>query len=314
MDFYEYEELLEEENRQTLQHHGILGMKWGRRNGPPWPIPKGEHSAEEVRKNPGIERNAPDPPKKRRVRDMSDKELREKTERLRLENEFTRQSYEQIRLAQGPQIDKGKTFLQKAADLSKSVNTIAVNTNSILKVFTGKDIATILGKKAGLDVDKAKETAKSDAVQQLKNDILKDLNKSLKKETEKRTKKENEESAKEDNKKPSREEKKKARAEAKAEEQNVSTSESKSEERSYWDAADARRNPSGNSEFRTETYKQSGRDEYKYTEKSPLSELGSSFIGQMVDTSTDYASYVQEHEVRVDLDSAQDWLEKIGAY
>lgn len=32
-----------------LYHHGILGMSWGHRNGPPYPIPSGRHSAAEKR-------------------------------------------------------------------------------------------------------------------------------------------------------------------------------------------------------------------------------------------------------------------------
>jgi len=31
----------------SIAHHGILGMKWGRLNGPPYPLGKGDHSANE---------------------------------------------------------------------------------------------------------------------------------------------------------------------------------------------------------------------------------------------------------------------------
>ena len=32
---------------EYLEHHGILGQKWGRRNGPPYPLDAGDHSASE---------------------------------------------------------------------------------------------------------------------------------------------------------------------------------------------------------------------------------------------------------------------------
>lgn len=35
---------------QCIKHHGILGQKWGDKNGPPYPLKGGDYSAEEVRK------------------------------------------------------------------------------------------------------------------------------------------------------------------------------------------------------------------------------------------------------------------------
>ena len=35
-----------------LSHHGIMGMKWGKKNGPPYPLENSQRSAEEKRSNP----------------------------------------------------------------------------------------------------------------------------------------------------------------------------------------------------------------------------------------------------------------------
>lgn len=32
---------------EYLAHHGILGQKWGKRNGPPYPLGASDHSASE---------------------------------------------------------------------------------------------------------------------------------------------------------------------------------------------------------------------------------------------------------------------------
>ena len=43
MEMYGYEFAHEDD----LNHHGILGQKWGKRNGPPYPLDAGDHSAAE---------------------------------------------------------------------------------------------------------------------------------------------------------------------------------------------------------------------------------------------------------------------------
>ena len=170
MDFYEYEELLEQENRQILQHHGIFGQKWGRRNGPPYPIPDGKHSAAEKRENPELNKA----PAKRSYKELSDKELRETNERLRLENEFVRQKYEQMKLAQGPQIQKGDNWLRKAANISGDVTKILSNANAVAKIF-GFSVGDMIQAKLKKENDKAdkelEDLLNSDAFKKFKESM-----------------------------------------------------------------------------------------------------------------------------------------------
>lgn len=156
MDFYEYEELLEEENRQNLQHHGIEGQKWGFRNGPPYPIPTGEHSAEEKRKNPRLARKAekqrrkeekrnksePQTKPKKTVHDLTNEELRQRTERMRLENDFMNKYYEQMRYENRENVRKGSDWLRTAATVTASVGTVLFTADKVAKMF-GVDIGQI---------------------------------------------------------------------------------------------------------------------------------------------------------------------------
>lgn len=45
MDYYIYDGRIY--SKSYLQHHGILGQKWGRKNGPPYPLDGSDHSASE---------------------------------------------------------------------------------------------------------------------------------------------------------------------------------------------------------------------------------------------------------------------------
>ena len=67
------------EYNDYLKHWGILGMKWGQRNGPPYPLSKKQMNASERKQN-----------NSKRVSDMTDDELDTKLKRLRKEDEYNR--------------------------------------------------------------------------------------------------------------------------------------------------------------------------------------------------------------------------------
>ena len=60
-----------------LCHHGILGQRWGKKNGPPYPLDASDHSASE--KKAGWHKS---------LDKMSDDELRQKVYRKNLENQY----------------------------------------------------------------------------------------------------------------------------------------------------------------------------------------------------------------------------------
>lgn len=129
MDFYEYEALLEQEN--NLTHHGIFGQKWGHRNGPPYPIEPGKHSAAEKRENPELDKQ----PKKRSYKELNNQELREVNERLRLENEFIRQKYEQMKYAEARPIKSGKDYVKTITAVAAGVGATLVTADKVAKLF-----------------------------------------------------------------------------------------------------------------------------------------------------------------------------------
>lgn len=78
MEMYGYEFI----SATELKHHGILGQKWGKRNGPPYPLDASDHSARE--KKAGWRKSLTKP--------SNDKNLRAKT--LREDHERSMQNYE----------------------------------------------------------------------------------------------------------------------------------------------------------------------------------------------------------------------------
>lgn len=46
-EYLDHNDVVINDETLSIAHHGILGMKWGHRNGPPYPLGRGDHSANE---------------------------------------------------------------------------------------------------------------------------------------------------------------------------------------------------------------------------------------------------------------------------
>lgn len=125
-----------------LSHHGIEGQKWGKRNGPPYPLDYDAHSAAEKNSNPKSKLdNYSDSTKKKTnnksslmkesaksarasVKNMSDSELKAAIDRKKKEKEYIELSSRDI--------TQGRDYVEK---LMVDFGTNSVN--SFVKAFSG---------------------------------------------------------------------------------------------------------------------------------------------------------------------------------
>lgn len=112
----------------TLEHHGILGMKWGVRR-----------TSAQLSRARGSSKSSSDGESKKNVKDMSDDELRKVVNRLQMERQYSQLSESSV--------SKGKEYVQK---LIKVGTTVAAVTTTALTLYNnaGK-IKAILEKTKG---------------------------------------------------------------------------------------------------------------------------------------------------------------------
>ena len=80
-------------NDYRLYHYGILGMHWGQRNGPPYPLTSRTRSADENRsrrKGKTVSEDYARAHSKRPVEELSDKELRDILNRINMEKQYSK--------------------------------------------------------------------------------------------------------------------------------------------------------------------------------------------------------------------------------
>lgn len=103
-------------------HHGILGQKWGKMNGPPYPIDPSDHSAAEKKAgwreslSSDKHKDPSDDYKNSRRKDlenMTNDELRNLIQRLQLEKQ-----YGDITKVE---VEKGKGAVEKFIDMAKPI-------------------------------------------------------------------------------------------------------------------------------------------------------------------------------------------------
>lgn len=132
-----------------LKHYGVLGMRWGRRSGGSTTSSKTKKASKE---------------NKKKVSDMSDSELREKVNRIQMEQQYSKLT--------SANVNKGKQYIDR---LIKTGATIAAVTTTGLTIYnnagkikgildstpkitkTAKDstrIASIIAKHVNRGVDK----------------------------------------------------------------------------------------------------------------------------------------------------------------
>lgn len=101
-----------------IAHHGILGQKWGRKNGPPYPLGASDHSASEKRAGKtGWTEDA--------KKEMSNEELRKAINRKNLENQYHRLASQSGKIgAANNALDVSKKVLRTTGNVSSVVGSV----------------------------------------------------------------------------------------------------------------------------------------------------------------------------------------------
>ena len=116
-------------NTDELYHHGVLGMKWGRRRARSTSVSSSKKSRKRISDDASEARVI----KKKKVNQMSNSELKKLNERMNLE-----QNYSNL-VKQNSKVNKGMKFVASAAVTTGTVLTLYNNSGKLIQL--GKKIA-----------------------------------------------------------------------------------------------------------------------------------------------------------------------------
>lgn len=137
-------------NNDYLYHYGVLGMKWGVRRTPAQ-LGKSTSSTKKKSKKKKPAKPVPQKPVKKKLKDMSDDEIRAKISRLKLEKEFK----DLERNVKSSETSKGKRFVLDV--LEAAGKNVATQTAAYAMGAGVNQIAKAIGIKNGKVVLKSKD-------------------------------------------------------------------------------------------------------------------------------------------------------------
>lgn len=114
-------------NEALLQHHGILGMKWGVRRTPEQ-LARARGKSSSKKSSEDSHEDYKKAHSKKSVKSMSDAELRSRLNRLQMETQYSKLSQSNI--------NRGKNFV---GDIIKAGTTVATVTTTALTIYNNFD-------------------------------------------------------------------------------------------------------------------------------------------------------------------------------
>lgn len=152
--------------RYYLYHHGILGQRWGKRNGPPYPLGKSDHSKSE--KQAGWKKSLDSSSEKSYNSDKESKEKRHLTDGQKRAIKIGATVAATALLAYGTYRLAKSGKLNELADIGKNkIDTLLGNKTAEKEVLAGN--ADDILKKAEKAAESVKSVDVSDAANEVKN-------------------------------------------------------------------------------------------------------------------------------------------------